>query len=136
MRADGTARLIRAATSACSRSIAARAAGRSASGGPSRSATSSTDGLVGVLAGRVDASVRGSATAAARRTRRPLYRRKILRGAVGDRRYTVRRADVAELVDAHGSGPCGGNPVEVQVLSSASATSALAVRMDAFATPN
>jgi hypothetical protein len=26
---------------------------------------------------------------------------------------------VAELVDAHGSGPCGGNPVEVQVLSSA-----------------
>ena len=30
------------------------------------------------------------------------------------------RADVAELVDAHGSGPCGGNPVEVQVLSSAS----------------
>jgi hypothetical protein len=28
-------------------------------------------------------------------------------------------ADVAELVDAHGSGPCGGNPVEVQVLSSA-----------------
>ena len=32
------------------------------------------------------------------------------------------RADVAELVDAHGSGPCGGNPVEVQVLSSASMT--------------
>jgi hypothetical protein len=30
------------------------------------------------------------------------------------------RADVAELVDAHGSGPCGGDPVEVQVLSSAS----------------
>jgi hypothetical protein len=30
-----------------------------------------------------------------------------------------RQADVAELVDAHGSGPCGGNPVEVQVLSSA-----------------
>src|SRR5215210_537901 len=29
------------------------------------------------------------------------------------------RADVAELVDAHGSGPCGGDPVEVQVLSSA-----------------
>ena len=34
------------------------------------------------------------------------------------------RADVAELVDAHGSGPCGGNPVEVQVLSSALALSA------------
>ena len=33
---------------------------------------------------------------------------------------TMRRpADVAELVDAHGSGPCGGDPVEVQVLSSA-----------------
>src|SRR5437867_12258107 len=29
------------------------------------------------------------------------------------------RADVAELVDAHGSGPCGLRPVEVQVLSSA-----------------
>ena len=28
-------------------------------------------------------------------------------------------AAVAELVDAHGSGPCGGNPVEVQVLSAA-----------------
>ena len=28
-------------------------------------------------------------------------------------------ADVAELVDAHGSGPCGGNSVEVRVLSSA-----------------
>ena len=30
------------------------------------------------------------------------------------------QADVAELVDAHGSGPCGSNPVEVRVLSSAS----------------
>src|SRR5213078_3660178 len=29
------------------------------------------------------------------------------------------RADVAELVDAHGSGPCGRKLVEVQVLSSA-----------------
>ena len=28
-------------------------------------------------------------------------------------------ADVAELVDAHGSGPCGRKVVEVQVLSSA-----------------
>ena len=28
-------------------------------------------------------------------------------------------ADVAELVDAHGSGPCRSNPVEVRVLSSA-----------------
>src|SRR5271165_3631629 len=31
-----------------------------------------------------------------------------------------RHADVAELVDAHGSGPCLGNQVEVRVLSSAS----------------
>src|SRR3954470_17215526 len=34
------------------------------------------------------------------------------------------RADVAELVDAHGSGPCGLRLVEVQVLSSASASRA------------
>src|SRR4051795_1137478 len=34
--------------------------------------------------------------------------------------YTaVYRADVAELVDAHGSGPCARKGVEVQVLSSA-----------------
>ena len=31
----------------------------------------------------------------------------------------IPHADVAELVDAHGSGPCRGNPVEVRVLSSA-----------------
>src|SRR5579862_2869151 len=31
----------------------------------------------------------------------------------------ARRADVAELVDAHGSGPCARKGVEVQVLSSA-----------------
>src|SRR5262249_6137741 len=29
-------------------------------------------------------------------------------------------AEVAEVADAHDSGSCGGNPVEVQVLSSAS----------------
>src|ERR1700712_3903971 len=36
-------------------------------------------------------------------------------------RYRLRscRADVAELVDAHGSGPCGSNPVKVRFLSSA-----------------
>ena len=28
-------------------------------------------------------------------------------------------AEVVKLVDTHGSGPCGGNPVEVRVLSSA-----------------
>ena len=47
------------------------------------------------------------------------------------------RADVAELVDAHGSGPCGGNPVEVQVLSSASSSGA-GVLLDkgGFSVPN
>ena len=35
------------------------------------------------------------------------------------RRLESRRADVAELVDAHGSGPCARKGVEVQVLSSA-----------------
>src|SRR6476659_5169217 len=30
------------------------------------------------------------------------------------------RAAVAELVDAHGSGPCGREPVEVRLLSAAS----------------
>ena len=34
-------------------------------------------------------------------------------------RYPHGHADVAELVDAHGSGPCLGNQVEVRVLSSA-----------------
>jgi hypothetical protein len=38
------------------------------------------------------------------------------------------RADVAELVDAHGSGPCGRKPVEVQVLSSASPDCAVSGR--------
>ncbi len=28
-------------------------------------------------------------------------------------------ADMAELADAHGSGPCGGNSLQVQVLLSA-----------------
>src|SRR2546423_12019588 len=33
--------------------------------------------------------------------------------------HAHQHADVAELVDAHGSGPCPGNWVEVRVLSSA-----------------
>jgi hypothetical protein len=37
-----------------------------------------------------------------------------------DRYDQADHADVAELVDAHGSGPCAGNGVKVQVLSSAS----------------
>src|SRR5207302_1473372 len=49
------------------------------------------------------------------RKSRPRLREPMLRAAT-----MPRRADVAELVDAHGSGPCGGDPVEVQVLSSAS----------------
>jgi hypothetical protein len=45
-----------------------------------------------------------------------------VRGRSGARRAATLslRADVAELVDAHGSGPCGLRLVEVQVLSSAS----------------
>jgi hypothetical protein len=41
-----------------------------------------------------------------------------------------RPADVAELVDAHGSGPCGGNSVEVRVLSSASCRNRASRRPD------
>ncbi len=41
-------------------------------------------------------------------------------GAARDPATLTLRADVAELVDAHGSGPCGLRLVEVQVLSSAS----------------
>ena len=37
----------------------------------------------------------------------------------GERLHCAGRADVAELVDAHGSGPCALRGVEVQVLSSA-----------------
>ena len=40
-------------------------------------------------------------------------------GLASGRGYTDRHADVAELVDAHGSGPCARKGVEVQVLSSA-----------------
>src|SRR3954466_15249023 len=42
------------------------------------------------------------------------------RGSPVERYARCTPADVAELVDAHGSGPCGSNPVEVRVLSSAS----------------
>ena len=44
------------------------------------------------------------------------------REAASDAARLTVRADVAELVDAHGSGPCGLRLVEVQVLSSASRT--------------
>src|SRR2546427_5495277 len=57
------------------------------------------------------------------RKRRPRLRRRILRGdlerRVKKQGYNGASADVAELVDAHGSGPCGLRLVEGQVLSSA-----------------
>src|SRR3954454_250267 len=55
----------------------------------------------------------GASASAAARMRRPRFRSEMVR------LHWAVCADVAELVDAHGSGPCGGNPVEVQVLSSA-----------------
>jgi hypothetical protein len=67
-------------------------------------------------------------SAASRRTSRTSPcsgTRTSVRGA-SERGYNrLHRADVAELVDAHGSGPCGRKPVEVQVLSSALDDSAL-----------
>ena len=53
---------------------------------------------------------------------RPIHgvRQKAARVTPAQRlRYLRIHADVAELVDAHGSGPCPGNLVEVRVLSSA-----------------
>src|SRR5262249_7568885 len=61
----------------------------------------------------------GRTTAAAARRTRPRVRPAMLAGASNRAGYNAPRADVAELVDAHGSGPCGLRPVEVQVLSSA-----------------
>src|SRR5205823_2433218 len=54
-------------------------------------------------------------------------------GATRPSLHCAIRADVAELVDAHGSGPCGGNPVEVQVLSSAWPTTGLWAESDSRA---
>src|SRR5207244_12125746 len=64
---------------------------------------------------RASAPASAQPTTSAARRNRPRFKDERVAAA------TIRdRADVAELVDAHGSGPCGGNPVEVQVLSSAS----------------
>jgi hypothetical protein len=53
--------------------------------------------------------------------RRACSRQKTRRARCACAMFAARRhADVAELVDAHGSGPCGGDSVEVRVLSSAS----------------
>ncbi len=64
-------------------------------------------------------------------TKEALQYRMVRRGGAkvgGGSPATMRvRADVAELVDAHGSGPCGRKLVEVQVLSSASPDQALSV---------
>src|SRR5437660_1485491 len=79
-----------------------------ASGGEASPTTTSVEAL-DAAAGAGAKSVQTS------RKSRPRLREPMLRAAT-----MPRRADVAELVDAHGSGPCGGDPVEVQVLSSAS----------------
>src|ERR1051325_7932267 len=76
-------------------------------------ATSASFGGIGPAAA---ARPSGTESSSAERTRRPLLKRKIV-PATGA--TLSLRADVAELVDAHGSGPCGRKPVEVQVLSSA-----------------
>ena len=62
-----------------------------------------------------------SSSSRSTRSRRPASR-ICATGSYAEAGYTVvlrASADVAELVDAHGSGPCGRKPVEVQVLSSA-----------------
>src|ERR687888_1362761 len=78
--------------------------------------TTSTSGALDGLGPAAAARPRGTASRAAERTRRPLLKRKIVPGTGATLSL---RADVAELVGAHGSGPCGRKPVEVQVLSSA-----------------
>src|SRR5437016_14516374 len=78
--------------------------------------TTSTSGPLGGAGPAADARPRGTASEAAARTGRPLLKGKIVPGTGATLSL---RADVAELVDAHGSGPCGRKPVEVQVLSSA-----------------
>ena len=58
---------------------------------------------------------RAARSAASRRVRPGLRLRMVPAAAT----IPAPRADVAELVDAHGSGPCARKGVEVQVLSSA-----------------
>src|SRR3954471_15205922 len=110
----GARRLSRRCTVVAAASVrSARAASASAGCGSVR--TTSASGSV--EAGR---GTRPLAPPTARSAKTAKTKRKT-RVRVGIVRATMPiRADVAELVDAHGSGPCGGNPVEVQVLSSAS----------------
>src|SRR5260370_42126423 len=51
-----------------------------------------------------------------------MRRRLTLAAALRDNEIARTRADVAELADAHGSGPCTRKGVKVQVLSSAPIT--------------
>src|SRR4051794_34474911 len=91
----------------------------SASAGAGRVTTTSVQGPRDTAFGPVlaPAAARSAeaAIAAAVRSRMTLGRADIVRTpARGEGRCTAAklsvRADVAELVDAHGSGPCGGNP--------------------------
>ena len=66
-----------------------------------------------------EAAVSGSSEPAAARSRRPLRKPKMYVERPFPAATLAGDADVAELVDAHCSGPCGRKPVEVQVLSSA-----------------
>src|SRR5215208_7563019 len=87
-----------------------------ATGGESRVTTISTSApLAGAEVPAPAAGRRRSASRERRATRRRLdmLEKETTAARIGQ------PADVAELVDAHGSGPCGGDPVEVQVLSSA-----------------
>src|SRR5436190_22358752 len=95
-----------------------------ASGGASSTTTTSTCGPT--EAWRVGAAPASAGTATTAATKK-MTRFKPTMVRRGPGLHCPGLADVAELVDAHGSGPCGGNPVEVQVLSSASPDQALSV---------
>src|SRR5438552_13350674 len=84
----------------------------SASAGASRTATTSTSGP-GPAAGcdRVAPDRAGRTTNAAIERRKTRFRTDMVDGKTTPLDCSS-RADVAELVDAHGSGPCRGNPVE------------------------
>jgi hypothetical protein len=69
----------------------------------------------------LDDSGARSTVAEASKALRTARRRRLVAGAISS--LFQRHADVAELVDAHGSGPCLRNQVEVRVLSSASVLS-------------